>query len=84
MSRSLTAFRRALGLLVVAAPLLAQAPPASPDTSKPGGPFDRLRFRPIGPAAPSGRIDDFAVFEKNPAIFYVGSATGGTLVSRMK
>jgi photosystem II stability/assembly factor-like uncharacterized protein len=41
------------------------------------GPFDRLGFRAIGPAAPSGRIDDFAVFEKNPAVFYVGTATGG-------
>jgi photosystem II stability/assembly factor-like uncharacterized protein len=82
MREFLTAVRRAIALLFTAAPLLAQtpaAPPAAaaPDTAKPGGPFDRLRFRVIGPAAPSGRIDDFAVFEKNPAIFYVGSATGG-------
>ena len=76
----LTAFRRVLCLLTLATPLLGQAPsplPAKADTTKPGGPFDRLRFRVVGPAAPSGRIDDFAVFEKNPAIFYVGSATGG-------
>src|SRR6266545_2217125 len=81
MREFLTAVRRVMGLLFMAAPLLAQTPAtppaAAPDTSKPGGPFDRLRFRVIGPAAPSGRIDDFAVFEKNPAIFYVGTATGG-------
>ena len=34
-------------------------------------PFAGLRFREIGPASPSGRIDDFAVLESNPAIFYV-------------
>src|SRR5438105_8436636 len=47
------------------------------DNSPIPSPFDRLRFREIGPASPSGRIDDFAVFEKNPAIFYVATATGG-------
>lgn len=41
------------------------------------GPFDRLKFREIGPATPSGRIDDFAVLESNPAVFYVAAATGG-------
>jgi photosystem II stability/assembly factor-like uncharacterized protein len=40
-------------------------------------PFDGLRFRQIGPATPSGRIDDFAVLESNPAVFYVATATGG-------
>ncbi|MGH7711600.1 MAG: WD40/YVTN/BNR-like repeat-containing protein, partial [Gemmatimonadaceae bacterium] len=39
--------------------------------------IDKLRFRDIGPATPSGRIDDFAVFEANPAIFYIATATGG-------
>ena len=37
----------------------------------------RLRFREIRPATPSGRIDDFAVLESNPAVFYVATATGG-------
>ncbi len=41
------------------------------------GPFDSLHFRPIGPAGMSGRISDLAVFEANPAIFYVGTAHGG-------
>jgi photosystem II stability/assembly factor-like uncharacterized protein len=41
------------------------------------GPFDSLHFRSIGPAAMSGRISDLAVYEANPAIFYVGTAHGG-------
>jgi photosystem II stability/assembly factor-like uncharacterized protein len=41
------------------------------------GPFDALHFRPIGPASMSGRISDLAVYEANPAIFYVGTAHGG-------
>ena len=52
-------------MLLLLATLLAQAP------------FDSLKFRNIGPATPSGRIDDFAVLESNPAVFYVASATGG-------
>jgi photosystem II stability/assembly factor-like uncharacterized protein len=63
--------------LVAQKPAPAKVDSAKADTTRPGGPFDRLRFRAIGPAAPSGRIDDFAVFEKNPAVFYVGTATGG-------
>src|SRR4051812_30817744 len=42
-----------------------------------GGPFDALHFRSIGPAIMSGRISDFAVYEANPAIFYVATAHGG-------
>src|ERR1051325_8294170 len=48
--------------------------PAAPSTA---GPFDGLHFRPIGPASMSGRIADLAVYEPNPAIFYVGTAHGG-------
>src|SRR6267142_3048430 len=40
-------------------------------------PFETLHFRPIGPAGMSGRISDLAVYEPNPAIFYVGTAHGG-------
>src|SRR6476469_2786292 len=40
-------------------------------------PFESLHFRPIGPASMSGRITDLAVYEPNPAIFYVGTAHGG-------
>ena len=41
------------------------------------GPFDALHFRPIGPAAMSGRISDLAVYEENPALYYVATAHGG-------
>lgn len=43
----------------------------------PASPFERLRFREIGPATPSGRVDDFAVLESDPATFYIATATGG-------
>jgi photosystem II stability/assembly factor-like uncharacterized protein len=36
-----------------------------------------LKFREIGPAAMGGRIDDFAVVERDPDIIYVGTASGG-------
>src|SRR5437867_1780308 len=49
----------------------------APANASPGGPFDALHFRPIGPASMSGRISDLAVYESNPAIFYVGTAHGG-------
>src|SRR5919112_3284843 len=41
------------------------------------GPFDKLHWRPIGPASMSGRISDVAVYEANPNIFYVATAHGG-------
>ncbi len=40
-------------------------------------PFDGLHWRPIGPAAMSGRISDIAVYEANTNIWYVGTAHGG-------
>jgi photosystem II stability/assembly factor-like uncharacterized protein len=70
-----------LALLTVVTALSAQAPPpVTPafTTSSPGThPLDRLAFRQIGPGAPSGRIDDLAVLESDPATFYVATATGG-------
>ncbi|MEZ5286538.1 MAG: hypothetical protein R2712_17375 [Vicinamibacterales bacterium] len=68
-------------LFLAGASAFAQAPPRptpvfTPD-SPGGGPLDRLAFRSIGPAAPSGRIDDFAVLESNPSVFYVATATSG-------
>jgi photosystem II stability/assembly factor-like uncharacterized protein len=53
----------------------ADAKTAAPAAAQPA--LDGLHFRSIGPATPSGRIDDFAVYENNPAIFYIGTATGG-------
>jgi photosystem II stability/assembly factor-like uncharacterized protein len=50
---------------------------AGASTITSSSPFESLHFRPIGPATMSGRIADLAVFEPNPAIFYVGTAHGG-------
>lgn len=36
-----------------------------------------IKWRCIGPANMGGRIDDFAVVERNPHIIYVGTASGG-------
>ena len=70
-----------LVLAIGATSLLAQAPPKPTPTmteDSPGkGPLDRLSFRAIGPATPSGRIDDFAVLEGDPSTFYVATATAG-------
>src|SRR5262245_31879128 len=49
----------------------------APGAASAGGPFDTLHFRSIAPASMSGRISDVAVYEANPAIFYVGTAHGG-------
>ncbi len=61
----------AYGVSPFAAPLAAQ--PSSPIAQE----FEKLHFRSIGPATMSGRIADFAVYEANPAIYYVGAAHGG-------
>ncbi|HET9263198.1 MAG TPA: hypothetical protein VFO14_09145 [Vicinamibacterales bacterium] len=50
-----------------------QAPASQPAR----GPFSALHFRSIGPASMSGRISDLAVYEANPAVYYVGTAHGG-------
>ncbi|HET9370624.1 MAG TPA: hypothetical protein VFO19_10270 [Vicinamibacterales bacterium] len=39
--------------------------------------FESLHFRSIGPATMSGRVSDLAVYDANPAIFYVATAHGG-------
>lgn len=71
----------ALALLVSTAALVAQAParptPIMTEDSPGTHPLDRLAFRAIGPATPSGRIDDFAVLEGDPSTFYVATATAG-------
>ena len=63
------------------AAVLAQAPPRPTpimtERSAGTGPLDRLSFRAIGPATPSGRVDDLAVLESDPTTFYVAMATAG-------
>ena len=69
-------------VLVVAAfadpsSLSGQAPAATPAAIPVASQFAGLHFRSIGPASMSGRIADLAVYEANPAIYYVGTAHGG-------
>ena len=68
-----------ISLSAVALVAQAPAPPTPVFTvdSKGSGPLDRLWFRPIGPATPSGRVDDLAVLESDPTTFYVAMATAG-------
>ncbi|HTK28730.1 MAG TPA: hypothetical protein VL309_04230 [Vicinamibacterales bacterium] len=68
---SAAAFVAAVGLQTISGRSAQMAPAHA------GGPFDSLHFRSIGPASMSGRISDFAVYEPNTAIFYVGTAHGG-------
>ena len=39
--------------------------------------FSKLKWRGIGPAMPSGRVNDFAIVESNNHIIYAATATGG-------
>ena len=66
-------FGLALSPSVIGQAPATQAAPAIPVATE----FDGLHFRSIGPASMSGRISDLAVYEANPAIFYVGTAHGG-------
>jgi photosystem II stability/assembly factor-like uncharacterized protein len=61
-----------VGILLCTLPASAQRPVAVPESL-----LDRMTFRSIGPATMGGRVDDFAVFERQPSIYYVGAATGG-------
>ena len=45
--------------------------------SQSADPLDALHFRSIGPATMSGRVSDVAVYEKNPAIYYIATGHGG-------
>jgi photosystem II stability/assembly factor-like uncharacterized protein len=62
-----------LGVRAEQAPRPAAVAQAAPQAD----PFPGLQFRNIGPATMGGRVDDLAVLESNPAVFYVGTATGG-------
>jgi photosystem II stability/assembly factor-like uncharacterized protein len=57
--------------------LASLAPASSHGQSSVATEFDSLHFRSIGPATMSGRISDLAVYEVNPAVYYVGTAHGG-------
>ncbi len=72
----LLAVALAAGVMFTGRPL-AERVEQAPTAPAPASPFDALRFRSIGPAAMSGRITDLAVYEANPALYYVGTAHGG-------
>ena len=50
---------------------------ARPDDTKPISPFDAFHFRDIGPGVTGGRIHDLQIDPTNPAVLYIGAATGG-------
>ncbi len=62
-------------------PAALALPATAAETPKPvepkAGLFQKLAFRSIGPATMGGRIADFAVSEKDPSYFFVGTGTGG-------
>jgi photosystem II stability/assembly factor-like uncharacterized protein len=68
-------------LLVVTAVGMAafgtEQPSQQPSQAQRNDPYAGLTFRNIGPATMGGRVDDLAVLESNPAVFYVGTASGG-------
>lgn len=56
-----------------------QAPSGPTESS-----FQGLTFRNIGPATMGGRVDDLAMMESRPSVFYVATATGVTRISVRK
>ena len=74
MRRLSSSLPAVLSLLFAACPagLAAQAVAAPPPDL-----LNRLTFRSIGPATMGGRVDDVAVYDARPRVFYVGAATGG-------
>ena len=83
MARSSSPYRSLThaGLISLAVAALA---PASMHAQAARSPFDALHFREIGPAVMSGRLHDIAIDPRNPAILYVGAASGGLWKSTNK
>jgi photosystem II stability/assembly factor-like uncharacterized protein len=71
MHRRLVTLAAAFGLALAGRALVGQS------TAPAADPFADLHFRSIGPAVMSGRVTDFAVYETNPAIYYVATAHSG-------
>ena len=74
-------FSWAGGAAASGAPAASPAPPPAaspaPVPSPSRGPFDGLRWRPIGPAAPGGRVSAVVGSASNPFLYYLGTAGGG-------
>ena len=76
-TRTTTALLIALSLFIIMS--ASPAPAQNKSENKLDETFlKNLQFRSIGPAIMGGRIDDIAVVESNPSVYYVGAATGGT------
>src|SRR6187455_1351010 len=75
---------RPAGLRYILIALVLAFAPIGAQTTKTVGPFDDLHFRGIGPAATGGRIHDLQIDPKNPAVLYVGAASGGIWKSSNK
>jgi photosystem II stability/assembly factor-like uncharacterized protein len=71
-------------LSLIALVVLVAFAPARTQTHAVRTPFDWLHFRGIGPAATGGRIHDLQIDPKDPAILYIGAATGGIWKSTNK
>ncbi|HYB97444.1 MAG TPA: hypothetical protein VEC39_20900 [Vicinamibacterales bacterium] len=67
----------AIALMVQTVQAQQPRPAAQAAQAAAADPFPGLKFRNIGPATMAGRVDDIAVLESNPAVFYVATATGG-------
>jgi len=68
----------AVGVHTMGAQGFQPAAPAPEPVHKTADPILKsFTWRSIGPANMGGRIDDIAVVESNPSIYYVGFATGG-------
>jgi photosystem II stability/assembly factor-like uncharacterized protein len=63
--------------LFVSGVTLAQDPPAAPTTPPTAAMIANLPARNLGPTTMGGRINAIAVYEKEPRIFYIGTASGG-------
>ena len=63
--------------LLTAILLLAAAPAASQTAEQVESVLNRIEWRNIGPAIMGGRIDDIAVVESDPKVFWVGTASAG-------
>lgn len=72
-----------VGLLSLASWAVFSSAPTSAQATPPS-PFAELHFRDIGPGVTSGRIHDLAIDPKNPAVLYVGTASGGIWKSTNK
>src|ERR1035437_8934160 len=65
------------GFLISVAGAQSPSPSSSPSSNLSEVLFKNFKARSIGPATMGGRVSDIAIDPRNPAVFYVGLATGG-------